>query len=112
MTQCSAHAAFEKMLQQSIDNLAKNICDGVAALNAQSAANGASIDRVLENQADRRELCGKQGARINSAEEDIRNLWKSTSGLRRFVYMAVGGLIVLQVIVTVGAAFAARWSLG
>ncbi len=108
MTQCSAHATFEKMFQQSIDNLAESIRAGIASLAQQSVANGDDLSQVLKNQADRRELCGKQGARLDGAEDDIRNIWKVTADLRRLVYMFAGGLVVVQVLVTVGAAYAVR----
>jgi len=112
MPQCAAHDTFERLWQQSIDNLSANIKTGIESLNKQSSENGAALTLVLRNQADRRELCGKQGARIDGAEVDIVNLWKTVSALRKLVYMAAGGLLVVQFILTVAASVAVKFISG
>ena len=56
---CSSHEMFEQMMQRSIDNLAEKITAGIKTFTEQSSANGRMLQQVLENQADRRELCGK-----------------------------------------------------
>jgi hypothetical protein len=108
MTQCSAHDLFEKLLQNSIDNLAEKIGEGVEALRLQSVENGNAIKLVLENQSAKRELCGKQGARIDALENSNNAQWGAITDLRRLVWMGAGGLVVVQLVITVGATFLAR----
>lgn len=103
MTQCSSHAMFEKMMQESIENLADRIGDGIKLLTEQSKANGEALAQVLAGQADRRAMCATQDGRINACEaanercqKDRDALWDATNKLRYYVYAGVGISLVVN----------------
>lgn len=94
---CAAHEMFEQMIQLKLDNLCKTIGDGIACLTKQAAENSRALQRVLENQAERRELCGKQCARLDALEESEEQQWQAITDLRKTVWMALGGAVLVQV---------------
>lgn len=102
---CASHASFERMIERWMEGLGDQITKLAEAVTAQSRANGEALSKVLANQADRRELCGQQNARIDNLEKraDARDdtsedahkqLWSAINRLRYYVYVAVGvGLV-------------------
>lgn len=96
---CPSHAIFEKMIQQSLDNLGKTIAEGISCLTKQAAKQNEALQKVLENQADRRELCGKQCARLDALEESNEQQWSAITDLRKVVWMALGGAVLVQVVI-------------
>lgn len=109
MTQCASHALFEQMMQKSIDTLAERIGEGIRALTEQSRANGAALQLVLDNQSSRRELCGRQDERLRTLEAEAEalwrghekaqaDLWEAVNALRRYVYMGLGGVFVINAV--------------
>lgn len=97
--QCSSHQMFEKMLMTAIDNLAEKFSEGIKIMTSASSANGADLKKVLENQGERRELCGKQGARIASLEVSDRDQWKAIDDTRKKVWIGMGVVAALQLAV-------------
>lgn len=97
--QCSSHGMFEKMIQQSIDNLADKVSEGIRAFSAQSASNGEMLKQVLDNQAARKELCGRQSVKIENHEEQLEGLWAACNAMQRRVWIGVGVIGTVQVVV-------------
>ncbi len=104
--QCSSHRLFEKMMQQSLENLAGKITEGIRVFSEQSASNGEMLQKVLENQSERRALCGKQSGRIDAHEfrldshgDKIRTLDNELKETNKNLYIGVGLVIAVQTIV-------------
>lgn len=93
---CASHEMFEKLMTQSIDNLAAKISEGIQIMTTAASDNGKDLQKVLENQADRRELCGKQGARITALEASDRDQWKTIGDTQKKVWVGMGVLTALQ----------------
>lgn len=96
--QCSTHATFEKLIENGLTNLGDRLQQLAEALTSQSAANGKAIGQVLENQADRRELCGRQNARLDGLEKSDGDQWTAITELRKYMWIGVGIVIAAQVI--------------
>lgn len=94
--QCSSHSMFEKMMMTAIQTLADKISEGIHVMTSAATSNGQDLKQVLENQADRRELCGKQGARITSLEVSDRDQWKAIDDTRKKVWLGMGLLAAAQ----------------
>ena len=92
-TQCDAHVFFERFLAESMKNLGDKLATLAEAVTAQSKANGEAIAKVLEGQADRRELCGRQGARIDNLEQSDEEQWKAINETRKAVWMGRGAML-------------------
>lgn len=102
---CASHASFERMIERALEGLGDQIGKLAEAVTAQSRANGDALSKVLANQADRRELCGQQNARIDNlekradtrdeaSEDTHKEMWSAINKLRYYVYVAVGiGLV-------------------
>lgn len=95
--QCSSHAMFERFLQQSMESLGDRLAQLAEALTSQSKSNGEAIAKVLANQADRRELCGQQNARLDNLESSDKDQWKAIDDLRKYVWIGVGIMVAAQV---------------
>lgn len=96
--QCATHATFEKLIENGLANLGDRLQQLAEALTSQSAANGKAIGQVLENQADRRELCGRQNARLDGLEKSDVDQWTAITELRKYMWIGVGIVIAAQVI--------------
>jgi len=103
MTQCASHKTFEELIKGSIESLAREIRDGIRAVAEQSRSNGAVLTQVVEGQARRRETCAAQVVRIGNMEDALavndehhRAFWKEINALKKFVYMGLGGVLVLN----------------
>lgn len=96
--QCSSHEMFERFLQQSMESLGNRLADLAEALTSQSKANGEAINKVLANQADSRELCGQQGARLDNLEVSDKDQWRAINDLRKYVWIGVGIMVAAQVV--------------
>ena len=97
-SQCATHATFEKLIENGLANLGDRLQQLAEALTSQSAANGKAIGQVLENQADRRELCGRQNARLDGLEKSDVDQWTAITELRKYMWIGVGIVIAAQVI--------------
>ena len=104
--QCQSHKIFEQMMHQSIDNLAEKLTEGIRVFSEQSANNGNMLQKVLENQADRREMCGKQTMKLEQCEHDIEELKNDNAALRkenskmwRSINIGIGAVLMAQVVV-------------
>jgi len=96
--QCTSHAMFEKMIQQSLDALTDRVAEGVRVFSAQSVQNGEMLTKVLENQAVRKELCGRQSERIDGHEERIETMEQEIKTQQKYLWIGVGVLGTAQVI--------------
>lgn len=94
--QCATHATFEKLIENGLENLGDRLQQLAEALTSQSRANGDAIRQVLENQADRRELCGKQNARLNTLEESDRDQWLAINEVRKYIWIGFGIMVAAQ----------------
>ena len=92
-SQCDAHVFFEKFLAESMKNLGDKLATLAEAVTAQSKANGEAIAKVLEGQANRRELCGRQGARIDNLEQSDEEQWTAINEMRKAVWMGRGAMV-------------------
>lgn len=97
--QCSSHQLFEKFLENGMKHLSEKLTELTEALTAQSRANGEAIGKVLDGQAERRELCGKRGAMIEALQESDEEQWKKldvmtarVDNLYKHLWMAVGAV--------------------
>jgi len=95
--QCSSHEMFERFLRQSMESLGNRLAELAEALTSQSKANGEAIHKVLANQADRRELCGQQNARLDNLESSDKDQWTAINDLRKYVWVGVGIMVAAQV---------------
>lgn len=106
---CASHDIMVKMFERAMEGLSQQIEKLAEAVTAQSRSNGDALSKVLSNQADRRELCGQQNARLDNLEKraDARDeasetvhkeMWSAINKLRYYVYMAVGIGAVGQVL--------------
>ena len=101
---CQSHSMFERMLTSSIDNLAEKFSQWAEEQGKQSAANGVALQKVLDNQADRRELCGKQGSRIDALVSSDTDQWEAINYTRKMVNIGIGLVLCGQLLVAaVGA---------
>lgn len=123
---CASHASFERMIERALAGLGDQITKLAEAVTAQSKANGDSLAKVLSNQADRRELCGQQNARIDNLEKraDTRDkasddqhadLWDAVNKLRtadvdhtNIINRGIGACMILQIVVTALITLGAR----
>jgi hypothetical protein len=103
---CASHGMFESLIKQAIDNLGVRLVDGVDAMRKQNEAtvkalgkNADALEKVLSNQAERREWCGKQCSRIDNLEKSDDYQWAEIRDLRKKVYMGVGVVLAAQVVV-------------
>lgn len=96
--QCSTHATFEKLIENGLANLGDRLQQLAEALTSQSAANGKAIGQVLENQADRRELCGRQNARLDGLEKSDADQWIAITEIRKYMWIGVGIVLAAQVV--------------
>lgn len=103
---CPSHQMFESLIKQALDNLSERMTDGVDALRAQNQATTdamekthRALEQVLINQADRRELCGKQCSRIDALHTSDEYQWAEIRALRRAVHIGIGIAICSQVVV-------------
>jgi predicted amino acid dehydrogenase len=94
---------FERFLENGMKHLSEKLSELTVALTAQSQANGEAIAKVLEGQADRRELCGKRGAEIETLQYSDEEQWKAITDLRRLVWMGAGGLTVVNTLLILAA---------
>ena len=92
-SQCEAHVFFEKFLAESMKNLGDKLAELAEAVTAQSKANGEAISKVLERQANRGELCGRQGARIENLEQSDDEQWLAINEMRKAVWMGRGAMV-------------------
>ena len=92
-SQCDAHVFFEKFLAESMKNLGDKLADLADAVTAQSKSNGEAIAKVLEGQAGRRELCGRQGARIENLEQSDNEQWTAINEMRKAVWTGRGAMV-------------------
>lgn len=97
--QCPSHDIFERLVAQSIENLTSKISEGIEALNSQSAANGDSIRLVLENQSARKEMCGKQTARVDNLIKSDEDQWTAINETRKTVWIGIGIIGVVQIVI-------------
>ena len=102
--QCATHSTFEKLIENGLANLGDRLQQLAEALTSQSRANGDAIKQVLENQADRRELCGKQNARIDGLEKSDGEQWDAITDLRKdgaaqwkYIWIGFGVILAAQV---------------
>jgi hypothetical protein len=94
---------FEQFLETGMKHLSEKLSELTVALTAQSQANGAAITKVLDGQADRRELCGKRGIQIEVLQDSDEVQWTAITDLRRLVWMGAGGLMVVNTLLIVAA---------
>lgn len=123
---CASHDMMVRMFERAMEGLGNQITKLAEAVTAQSKANGDSLEKVLSNQADRRELCGQQNARIDNLEKraDARDrasddqhadLWVAVNELRKadaekakIINRGVGACMILQIVVTALITIGAR----
>ena len=103
---CSSHSMFDTMIKQSLDNVSDRLVDGIEAIHKQPETvakalerNSDALTQVLANQADRRELCGKQNAKIENLEKSDDLQWKCIHAINKKIHMAIGAVILAQIIV-------------
>lgn len=104
--QCSSHAMFEQLIKKDLNNLTNKIAEGLENLAKQSAINGTDIKQVLQNQSDRRELCGRQNARIDEIDKKIISIqetdkvqWDAINNMRKYIYIGLGVITTLQFVI-------------
>lgn len=109
---CASHAAFERMIERWVEGLGEQIGKLAEAVTAQSRANGEALEKVLANQADRRELCGQQNARLDNLEKlqvsqqvdnsgEHKEVWSAINKLRLYVYMGIGIVVAINALLAV-----------
>lgn len=108
MVQCSSHSTFEKMFENGMKHLSERLGDLTKVLTAQNEATKEILDRVVEGQAQRRELCGQRGAQIDALEKSDDAQWGAITDLRRLVWMGFGGLTVVNTLILL----LAKWLMG
>lgn len=101
MPQCSAHSTFEKLFESGMKHLGERLADLTKVLTSQNEATKEILDRVVEGQAQRRELCGQRGAEIDSLQRSDDAQWKAITDLRRLVWMGAGGFTLVNVLIRV-----------
>lgn len=83
---CPSHDMMQQFFHATVDRLSDEIKNLAEALTSQSKANGESLNKVLANQADRRELCGAQNARLDNVERLLTlmnsEMWTAINELR------------------------------
>lgn len=94
---CSSHDMFERMLTNSLDNLAEKIDGGIKAMTLAAVDNGKDLKVVLANQAVRSEKCGQQDARINNLVANDKLQWVAIDKVKERVWIGMGLLVALQV---------------
>lgn len=113
---CAFHEAFMGQIKDSLVEIKEQMRNGIEALNRQSAVFQETIARIVEAQTARRELCSRQGQRIETLEEnqskhredhgaqreeyltERADMWAAVNKLRFHVYVGLGVGIVLQIL--------------
>lgn len=113
---CTFHEQSMDQLNESLFDLREQLRQGMAAVAAQSRANGEALMRLAESQSARRELCARQEARLTAVERDLAqhrkahaaereeylaeraDLWAAVNTLRFHVYVGLGAGLVVQVL--------------
>lgn len=108
---CPSHVAFERMIERALDGIEQQIEKLTVAMAAQSKQNAEAIAKILENQSDRREVCGTQSAKIEAIDKRVtaeraetlearKEIWAAINRQRAIVYVGMGILAALQFVAT------------
>jgi len=92
-----------------MESLSEQIKVLAEAIRAQNKENSDALAKVLNNQSDRRELCGQQTARIVGLESKVaaeraetldarKEIWAAINKLKFYVYTGVGIIIAINAI--------------
>ncbi len=113
---CAFHEQSMDQLSEGMFDLREQLRQGMAAVAAQSRANGEALMRLAESQSSRRELCARQEARLTAVErassqhgkahaaereeylDERADLWAAVNTLRFHVYVGLGAGLVLQIL--------------
>lgn len=117
---CAFHDQSMEHLRTALLDLKDQMRQGIEGVAAQSRANGETLVRIADSQADRRELCARQGARLATLEHGMErggeqhreahmaereehlaeraDLWNAVNKLRFHVYVGLGAGLVLQIL--------------
>ena len=106
---CAGHASFERLIFSGMESLSEQIKVLAEAIRAQNKENSDALAKVLNNQSDRRELCGQQTARIVGLESKVaaeraetldarKEVWAAINKLKFYVYTGVGIIIAINAI--------------
>ena len=98
---CASHASFERMIERALEGIDQQIAKLTDALADQSRKNAEAIGKILQNQSERREICGSQTAKIEALEkrvseeraetlEDRKEIWAAIKKQSAIIYTGVG----------------------
>ena len=104
---CPGHASFERMIESMFERLGYRMAEMAGMMAEQNKANAEAVAKILENQSDRREICGRQNARLEALEAKVaaersetlearKEIWSAINKLRFYVFMGIGIVVALQ----------------
>lgn len=104
---CPGHASFERMIESMFERLGDRMAEMAGMMAEQNKANAEAVAKILENQSDRREICGRQNARLEALEAKVaaersetlearKEIWSAINNLRFYVFMGIGIVVALQ----------------
>ena len=104
---CPGHASFERMIESMFERLGDRMAEMARMMAEQNKANAEAVAKILENQSDRREICGRQNARLEALEAKVaaersetlearKEIWSAINKLRFYVFMGIGIVVALQ----------------
>ena len=104
---CPGHASFERMIESMFERLGDRMAEMARMMAEQNKTNAEAVAKILENQSDRREICGRQNARLEALEAKVaaersetlearKEIWSAINMLRFYVFMGIGIVVALQ----------------
>lgn len=104
---CPGHASFERMIESMFERLGDRMAEMARMMAEQNKANAEAVAKILENQSNRREICGRQNARLEALEAKVaaersetlearKEIWSAINKLRFYVFMGIGIVVALQ----------------
>lgn len=104
---CPGHASFERMIESMFERLGDRMAEMARMMAEQNKTNTEAVAKILENQSDRREICGRQNAHLEALEAKVaaersetlearKEIWSAINKLRFYVFMGIGIVVALQ----------------
>jgi len=104
---CPGHASFERMIESMFERLGDRMAEMARMMAEQNKTNAEAVAKILENQSDRREICGRQNARLEALEAKVaaersetlearKEIWSAINKLSFYVFMGIGIVVALQ----------------